>query len=379
MAEQLASFAARLAGACRAAGLPVGPDRAARFAAAVAAVEPSTAERLRHCATATLASAPEHVAAVQRALEEVLAGVPEVPADPADGRRSPARAVDGPAGAPAPPAGPPAGGGAGPEQEHGLVASAREQLGGRDFAELTPGELAALESAMRALRLATPLRRTRRTRPAARGRVDVRASLRAARSTGGDALRLVRREPRREPRRLVVLCDISGSMSPYARAMVQLLYCAAGGIDAEVFTFATRLTRITPALARTSPAEALARAGEAAPDWSGGTRIGESLRAFNDTVGVRGLARGAVVLIVSDGWDTGDPAVLGAQLARLRRVAHRIVWANPRAHRPGFAPRTGGMAAARPHCDAVVGVKDLDSLPELLAALTGTASRTSSW
>jgi uncharacterized protein with von Willebrand factor type A (vWA) domain len=167
----------------------------------------------------------------------------------------------------------------------------------------------------------------------------------------------------------VVLLDISGSMEPYARALLQLLYCAAGGSRAEVFTFATRLTRLTREFAVGRPGVALARAGRAAPDWSGGTRIGASLREFNDRYGCRGLARGAVVLIVSDGWDTGDPAVLGHEMARLSRVASRIVWGNPRLAGTDYRPLVGGMAAAWPYCDAVVGVHTLTALGDLLDAL----------
>ncbi len=195
-----------------------------------------------------------------------------------------------------------------------------ERLSARDFDTLSPSELARLAVAMRRLRVATPLRPSRRTRRTAHGSsVDLRRTLRAARRTAGEPLVLARRATRRRHRRLVVLCDISGSMEPYARAVLQLLYCAAGAERAEVFTFATRLTRLTRALARTTPEAALERAGRLAPDWSGGTRIGAALRDFNDGYGRRGLARGAVVLIVSDGWETGDPARVGREMARLRR------------------------------------------------------------
>ena len=153
------------------------------------------------------------------------------------------------------------------------------------------------------------------------------------------------------PRRLVVLCDISGSMEPYARAMIQLLYCAAGGAGAEVFTFATRLTRLTGALAHARPGLALQRAGQAAPDWLGGTKIGESLKEFNDSYGRRGMARGAVVVIISDGWDTGDPRCWAGEMERLSLVAYRIIWVNPRTQSAGYQPLAGGMAAAWPHCD----------------------------
>ncbi len=217
---------------------------------------------------------------------------------------------------------------------------------------------------MARFRVATPPRRSRRFRPSPHGRqVDLRGTLRAARRTGGDPFAVHRRRRRQRPRRLVVLCDISGSMEPYARALLQLLYAARGGAEAEVFTFATRLTRLTGAL-RTGPraaAVALRRAGEVAPDWSGGTRIGAALKEFNDAYGRPRMARGAVVLIISDGWETGDAEELGREMARLSRVAHRIVWANPRTARAGYQPRVGGMAVALPYCDSVVSAHRLDA------------------
>jgi hypothetical protein len=174
---------------------------------------------------------------------------------------------------------------------------------------------------------------------------------------------------------MVVLCDISGSMEPYARAMIQLLYCAAGGARAEVFSFATRLTRLTPALSRSLPGPAIERAGKAAPDWLGGTKIGAALREFNDSYGRRGMARGAVVLIVSDGWDTGDPEVVRREMERLSLVAFRIVWVNPRTKSALYQPLAGGMAAAWPHCDAVVSAHTVRALEELTAALADPARR----
>jgi uncharacterized protein with von Willebrand factor type A (vWA) domain len=264
------------------------------------------------------------------------------------------------------------------ETPYRALAAATERLATRDFADLSAEELTRLVELMRRLRLATPLRRTRRRSLAARGpTVDLRATLRQARRTGGHPVRLRRRRPRRRPRRLVVLCDISGSMAPYARAMLQLLYCAAGGTKAEVFTFATRLTRLTRLLGRTSPALALERAGRAAPDWSGGTRIGATLKEFNDRYGARGVARGAVVLVISDGWDTGDPAQLGREMSRLSRLAYRIVWANPRTRSPRYRPLVGGMGAAWPYCDAVVSAHDIAALDDLIDALADTTRRRS--
>ncbi|MBV9093472.1 MAG: VWA domain-containing protein, partial [Streptosporangiaceae bacterium] len=255
------------------------------------------------------------------------------------------------------------------------VASAAERLRGRDFTELSAAELRQLVALMREMALSIPPRRTRRYRDARDGkRPDLRGTLRRARRSGGEPIRIARRAPRARPRRLVVLCDISGSMEPYARALLMLLYFLSGGQARcgprpEVFSFATRLTRLTPALAAASPDTMLAKAGQAAPDWSGGTRIGAAVKEFNDRYGTRGMARGAVVLIISDGWETGEPALLGAQMARLSRVAHRIVWANPRTQSPRYSPEVGGMAAAWPYCDAVVSAHSIDALDDLLTAL----------
>jgi uncharacterized protein with von Willebrand factor type A (vWA) domain len=255
------------------------------------------------------------------------------------------------------------------------IASAYERLAGRDFAQLSPDELRRLAALMRELTIAVPPRQTRRYAPSRDGdRPDLRRTLRLARRTGGEPVRLARRSVRSRPRRLVVLCDISGSMEPYARALLQLLYCAARGqarARTEVFTFATRLTRLTTALAAATPETMLAMAADAAPDWSSGTKIGACLREFNDNYGSRGMARGAVVLIISDGWETGDPALLGAQMARLSRMAYKIVWANPRTQSERYRPEVGGMAAAWPYCDVVVSAHNLEALDDLLRELAG--------
>jgi uncharacterized protein with von Willebrand factor type A (vWA) domain len=167
-----------------------------------------------------------------------------------------------------------------------------------------------------------------------------------------------------------MLCDISGSMEPYARAYLQFLTCAArSGPDAEAFAFATRLTRLTRALASRHPERAIQRAAAAAPDWSSGTRIGDALKAFNDRHGRRGMARGAVVVILSDGWERGDPALVSREMARLARLAHRIVWVNPRVGATAFSVRAGGMVAALPHCDAFVSGHSFDALGEVIEAI----------
>ena len=231
------------------------------------------------------------------------------------------------------------------------VASDEERLAHKSFDALEPYELAQLYRLMSRLKLATPLRSTRRYERGRHGQhIDMRRTLRRSLRTGGDPIRLARRRRRVVRRRLVMLCDISGSMEPYARAYLQFLTCAAGsGPNAEAFVFATRLTRLTRALASRHPERAIQRAAAAAPDWSSGTRIGDALKAFNDRHGRRGMARGAVVVILSDGWERGDPMLVGREMERLARLAHRIVWVNPRDERErvlGAGGRHGRRAAA---------------------------------
>jgi uncharacterized protein with von Willebrand factor type A (vWA) domain len=252
------------------------------------------------------------------------------------------------------------------------LADETERLGSKDFAACTDDELLVLVRLMEQLPAALPRRASRRTRRSRHGaELDVRATLRAAHRTAGDPVRQIRRRRQDRPRRVVLLADVSGSMEPYARAYLHLLHGAVRAARAEAFVFATRLTRITVALRATAPELALHRAATRAPDWSGGTRLGEAIAAFNDTWGRRGMARGAVVVIVSDGWDAGPPERLGEQMARLSRLAHRIVWVNPRLQSARYQPLVGGMQAALPHVDAFVGGYSLDSMNEVLAALSG--------
>ena len=222
-----------------------------------------------------------------------------------------------------------------------MAASDEELLRGKRFDALAPEELAQVYRLMTRLDVATPRRRTRRSERHRRGdRIDMRRTLRGSMRTAGDPIRLARRSRRVVRRRIVMLCDISGSMEPYARAYLQFLTCAAGsGPNAEAFVFATRLTRLTRALRSRSPERAIQRAAAAAPDWSSGTRIGDALKAFNDRHGRRGMARGALVVILSDGWERGDPALVAREMERLSRLAHRIVWVNPRVGASDFSPR----------------------------------------
>ena len=395
-AGDLAEVSARFAAALREAGLPVGPGRTERFVTAVMVARPATPRALYLCALTTLVSSKDHALILRAVFEEVFGdlagagpeaepglagfgGLPDLSSEhlladaakaakqhTADHRGDVADSKDA------------ADDDDGADREIAApyLGTSAERLATKDFADLTDAELISVATLMRRITLALPERRSRRQRRRPGGRrTDMRATLRQARRTGGDAFRLIGRVPARRSRRLVVLCDISGSMEPYARAMIQLLYCAAGAAGAEVFTFATRLTRLTPVLARTLPGIALQRAGQAAPDWLGGTKIGPALKDFNDNFGRRGMARGAVVVIISDGWETGDPDLLRREMERLSLVAFRIVWVNPRTKSTAYEPLAGGMAAAWPHCDAVVSAHTVDALDQLTAALADPVRR----
>jgi uncharacterized protein len=384
------------------AGVPMTAERASNLAQALTLVKPISRRRLYWTARAVLVSDPSQVRAFDSVFFEVfgsgrvhedarpedLQSVPS-PADErarTDHKTVPVGSVPLGTGATS---SPPRGDREGDERERevpfALRASDEEVLRDRRFDALEPDELAQLYRVMTRLRIATPLRRTRRARRDRHGeRIDMRRTLRQSMRTGGDPIRLARRRRRVVRRRLVMLCDISGSMEPYARAYLQFLTSAAGsgvgggrvgGSRSEAFVFATRLTRLTRALASRNPERAIQRAAAAAPDWSSGTRIGDALKAFNDRHGRRGMARGAVIVILSDGWERGAPELVGQEMERLARLAHRIVWVNPRVAAAGFVPRAGGMAAALPHCDALVSGHSLRALEEVAAAIAGEGDR----
>jgi uncharacterized protein len=252
--------------------------------------------------------------------------------------------------------------------------SRAEVLRQRDFAHYSPDEFAESRRLMNDLRMAGSMRRSRRLRATSRGRgrPDLRRTVRRALRAGGEPISRAYVEPAQRPRRLVLLCDVSGSMEAYARGLVRFLHAAVVGRGrVEAFAIGTRLTRITRELSSRDPDAAIAAAAKRVTDWSGGTRLGEGLRQFNDEWGVRGMARGAVVVILSDGWDRGDPEVLGEQMARLHRVAHQVVWVNPLKSSPNFAPLARGMAAALPHVDEFVEGHNLASLEQLARIVSG--------
>jgi uncharacterized protein len=393
----LPALATALGQRLRAAGVPTTPERASRFAQAVALVGPVRRAELYWTARAVFVSSQTQLPTFDRVFAAVFDPALEPDEERGDPYSPPLSATERSDRPPPPQARTVPGEGRSPEggamrgtvsppgddrdtQEVEVplaIASEEERLREKAFEALDPEELERIRRLMAALELAAPQRRSRRRRRSRRGEhLDLRRTLRASLRTGGDPMTLASRSRRTRPRRLVLLCDVSGSMEPYARAYLHLLTSAvASGAPAEAFVFATRLTRLTRALGGRNPDAAIQRAVAAAPDWSSGTRIGEALRTFNDRYGRRGMARGAVVVILSDGWERADPVLVGREMERLARLAHRIVWVNPRAAARGFSPGVGGMAAALPHCDALLSGHSLEALYEVVEAIgTGDAS-----
>ena len=380
-------LAVSLTTALQRAGLPATPERAVGLARALQLVPPVDRTALYWTCRVALVPDRSHLPLFDAVFAAVFDGVldpansrgdptapPAVAAEPRTRPAAPDQrpGVAGETGAGAAPPATSAGEGPAGKREVLLAAaSAEERLRHTSFAELTEEEVAAVRQLVRRLVLGTPDRRSRRMRPVRRRgeRLDLRRTVRAAQRTGGDPARLVALRRRAEPRRLVLLCDVSGSMASYTRAYLTLLQGAVVGARAEAFVFATRLTRLTRQLSRGDPDDALARAGATSSDWAGGTRLAESIGRFVADHGRRGLARGAVVVVLSDGWALDEPERVAVAMARLRRLAHRIVWVNPRKAAPGYAPLTGGMAAGLPFCDAFVSGHSLAALEELAAAV----------
>ncbi|MEU6356942.1 VWA domain-containing protein [Streptomyces sp. NPDC047072] len=290
------------------------------------------------------------------------------------------------------------------------LASSTEVLRHRDIADLAATDRARLHRLLAAFALPGETRRSARRHPARCGSIDPHRTVRELLRRGGEPARLRRHARTERPRRVVLLVDISGSMAPYADALLRFAHAAAlsrtdrvprtaraagsphpaiepaptrsarptplprtttRAAPTEVFTIGTRLTRVTRELSHRDPDLAMAALVDAVPDWRGGTRLGELLRVFLDRWGQRGMARGAVVVVLSDGWERGDPELLGAQMRRLHRLAHRVIWANPRKARPGYAPSAAGMAAALPSVDAFVEGHSLAALERLAAVVRG--------
>lgn len=352
----VAGFAHALA----AAGLPVATDAVETFTRALGQVELSDPAQVYWTGRATLCSGPEDIGRYDAAFEDWFG--PMTLVRPHRGEQMPRRARI---------AALHATGGRDAESDAPRLRAAADDteiLRHRDIAELTAAERAHLAELIAALHPRPPLRTASRQRPSRRGTVDPRRTLRTMLAAGGEPVRPRRHRKATRPRRMVLLVDVSGSMSPYADALLRFAHVIARGNPAgtEVFSLGTRMTRLSRALRVRDPELALAAAGRAVPDWAGGTRLGETLRAFLDRWGRRGIARGAVVVIFSDGWERGDPALLAEQMAQLRRLAHAVFWVNPHAGVDGYSPVQSGIAAALPFTDRLLAGHSLATLQELL-------------
>ena len=358
--ELLLGFARAL----RAAGLAVTSDRAHTFLEAVAALDLGDRRGTYWAGRATLCTGPEDFAPY----DQVFAGWFLEGEHPAASRRSAAppvvqAALD---------ADDTGGGPAGEDQELlRAAASDLEVLRHRDLARLSPAERALLAGLFARLHARPPVRTSYRRTPARRGSVDAHATLRRTLARMGEPVEIAHRHRSTRPRRVVLLVDGSGSMSAYADALLRLAHRMSHAGPTEVFSIGTRLTRLTRAMRLRDPDQAIVDAGETVPDWSGGTRLGEGLQVLLDRWGQRGLVRGAVVVVFSDGWERGDASLLGEQMARLHRLAHHVVWVNPHKGVAGYQPVQQGMAAALPHVDAFVAGHSLAAFEEMLEVVAG--------
>lgn len=355
----------------RGSGLDVEPGASVTFARALAAVGVGERDQVYWAGRATLVRRPEDVEDYERCFQTLfgLSGPRAIVPPEVIAQQDVVIAFDLPGAEPA------------EEESEALDPevpvlqvrySPAEVLRHRDFATYSPAEHIEARRLMADLRFVGGLRRSRRARRSRheRGRPELRRTVRQSLRTGGEPIRRAFTEPSARPRRLVFLCDVSGSMEPYARALVRFLHTvviARGRVEA--FALGTRLTRITRELSSRDPDAALSAAARRVADWSGGTRLGDGIRAFNDEWGIRGMARGATVVVISDGWERGDASELGEQMARLHRVAHKVVWVNPLKATPGYAPLAAGMAAALPFIDEFVEGHSLASLEELAEVL----------
>jgi len=389
----LAALATAFGHRLHAAGVPVTAERIARFAEVVLLTSPQTTSQAYWAGRVTLLTGHFQIPVYDRIFDEYFRGYVDLvedthapassPASPLEaGERAPRETgTQQSAGSPSPITSATPGLDARGESEVEemsmlAAASASERLVARDFSECSAEELALLRQLVERLPLVPPQRRGRRLRRHARGtRLDVRTTLRQAYRTGGDPVRRSHRRHAERPRRVVLIADVSGSMEPYARIYLHLMRGAVRALGSEAFVFATRLTRLTRQLAFGGPDYAYAKVAQTTPDWAGGTRIGTALTRFLDEHGRRGIARGAIVVIVSDGWEIGDPTEVGEAMSRLGRLAHHVIWVNPRSAASEFQPLAGGMAAALPHVDTFLSGHSVRALEDLLAAIREAGER----
>ena len=353
----------------RGAGIDVPVGATMQFAEAIACVGSEQRARVYWAGRATLVKRPEDIAVYDRAFDAFWLGLHPEPDGQAPTQVPIVLAFDAPL--------PASGDAEEPTPTDAPMLSVRwspaEVLRHMDFAAYSSAEFSEARKLMADLRLAGALKPSRRRRPTrrARGAPDVRRTVRRALRSGGEPVTREFLAPSEQARRLVLLLDVSGSMEPYARALVRFLHAAVVGRSrVEAFAIGTRVTRITRELSSRDPDAAIRSAAGRVVDWSGGTRLGEGIHRFNETWGIRGMARGAVVVILSDGWDRGDPQVLAEQMARLHRVAYKVVWVNPLKASEGYAPLAQGMAAALPYVDEFVeghSLASLETLAEVIA------------
>jgi uncharacterized protein len=359
--EVLLGFARAL----RAAGVAVTADRERTYLTAVATVGLDDQRGVYHAGRATLCGGPADLERHDQVYAAWFGGGRAGTKDRAPLSRTVARAgltaSENPSGEGEPDPG-----------EVTAQASRTEVLRHRDVATLSRRDREELVRLFATLRPRAPRRRAHRYTPARRGGVDARRTLRATLRRMGEPGEVRRRRRADRPRTVVLLVDVSGSMSAYADALIRLAhaYCAAG-VPTEVFTLGTRLTHVTRPLHQRDPDRAIVAAGQAIPDWSGGTRLAEGVKVFLDRWGRRGMARGAVVVVFSDGWERDQPEALGEQVRRLRAVAHRVVWVNPHRGRPGYEPVQGGIMAVLPHVDAFVAGHSMAAFEELTEVVAG--------
>lgn len=347
--------------ALRTAGVPVTQDRTHTFLAAVAELGLGEAAATHRAGRATLCASPDDLARFDQVFEAWFDPRGELPRQRPASERQTEQArldttdVEGASG--------------GPDDTDPLraAASTAEVLRHRDIARLSATEKRRLAELFGSVRPRAPRRRTARHQPWHRGELDARRTLRSSLHRLGEPAELAHRRRGYRPRRVVLLVDVSGSMAPYADALLRLAhrFVVSAGPGVEVFTVGTRVTQVTRAMHQRDPDRAIVAAGDTVPDWSGGTRLGDSLRFFLDRWGQRGLARGSVVVIFSDGWERGDAALLGEQVARLQRIAHRVVWVNPHRGKPGYEPLQSGVVAALPHVDDFLAGHSLATFDEL--------------
>lgn len=350
--------------ALRAAGLAITHDRSTAFLDAVRRVGLDDATRTALAGRATLCSSPDDLERFDQVWEAWFGDREGLPRSVPRDRSKPLQAPL--------PTGDEGTGGEGEEEPETVqvAASEVEVLRERDVASLTPNEKSILDAMLSQLRAVPPRRRATRRTPARRGEVDLSRTLRASLRHLGEPARIRHRRRGVEARRVVLLVDVSASMKPYLETILRVAHRVVhSGGPVEVFTLGTRLTRVTPPLRSADTERALVRAGAEIADWAGGTRLGETLAAFNDRWGARGLARGAVVVVLSDGWERGDCSDLGEQVRRLHRLAHRVVWVNPHRGKDGYEPVQQGIVAVLPFVDDFIAGHSLRAYQQLLEVI----------